>query len=393
MCPRRHSLRLSPLAIVIGGRQYPFPRIASSKPAMKPHTSGLSPPPERWRGIAGIPAELAKRIPGFADSGVDPDRIVAAIRAAGPEKGPATPGRAERIALIGEEPLERGDGPERAGATGQPEKALLEVFVLVLPRPLPAHSGSRRRGSLSPAQRSLYAGGALVHVQRRRGAWTSSPASRGDRAGSAGPVYGADRRRAERARNLPPRPTAAARAVSPRSPSTCPVAFSPAGERPALAALARIRADIRIDPARIGVSGLSFGRPFRGETPARQTCSQGGRSELRADPSRFLRRRTSRRCRSAWGSGALFRLIRWAIRSVRNEAPKPVAHCARSTSRARRGPLRMTSSCRFATSTNLEEQGVRQDSLIFADDRHRAGANRRLHEPFAVEWILRRLWA
>ena len=34
---------------------------------------------------------------------------------------------------------------------------------------------------------------------------------------------------------------------------------------------------------------------------------------------------------------------------------------------------------------DLEEQGVRQDALVWAEDRHYAGANRRLHEPFAVE--------
>ena len=55
----------------------------------------------------------------------------------------------------------------------------------------------------------------------------------------------------------------------------CPVAFSPAGERPALAALARIRADIRIDPARIGVYGLSFGGHFEAKPPLVKPALKG----------------------------------------------------------------------------------------------------------------------
>jgi hypothetical protein len=34
---------------------------------------------------------------------------------------------------------------------------------------------------------------------------------------------------------------------------------------------------------------------------------------------------------------------------------------------------------------DFEEQCVRQDALVSAEDRHYAGANRRPHEPFAVE--------
>jgi len=41
----------------------------------------------------------------------------------------------------------------------------------------------------------------------------------------------------------------------------------------------------------------------------------------------------------------------------------------------------------------LEEHGVRQDALVFADDRHCAGANWRLHEPSRLKWVLRQLRA
>jgi hypothetical protein len=41
----------------------------------------------------------------------------------------------------------------------------------------------------------------------------------------------------------------------------------------------------------------------------------------------------------------------------------------------------------------LEEQGVRQDTLVFAEDRRCASPNRSLHEPFAVEWMLHPLRA
>jgi esterase FrsA len=43
--------------------------------------------------------------------------------------------------------------------------------------------------------------------------------------------------------------------------------------------------------------------------------------------------------------------------------------------------------------TVITEQGIRQDTLLFSDDRHVASRNRALHLPLAARWLAARLRA
>ncbi len=75
--------------------------------------------PNSYLSIEGVPAEIAARLPGFADFGINGDQLVQAVQQAGALLGPATPGWAislmrhgDAAMALGEEAEARGDGSE-----------------------------------------------------------------------------------------------------------------------------------------------------------------------------------------------------------------------------------------------------------------------------------------
>jgi esterase FrsA len=379
-----------------------------------PDYAAFAAAPERWRTIAGVPAELAKRIPGFADSGVDPDRIVAAIRVAGPERGPATPGWADTIAVIGEEAFERGEAAERAGDERQAEKAFLEssfwFFLARFPHILgPSGATAYRRHNEAYVRAARHFAHAVERIAFTFDGGEAPGPLRLPRE-AAGPVPlallmgGIDvwksdleiHRLAERllARGV------ATLAIDIPGTGECPVPVSAAGERPALAALVRIRSDSRIDSARIGAYGLSFGGHFAAklaiaEPSLRAVVQNGG-------PIHHAFAATNLRALPFGARAALGRIVQV------DPAADPAAFETKlaSLSLTAQGllpaqihaPLLSIDGARdelvpIRDLSYLQEQGVRQDALVFAEDRHCASANRSLHEPFAVEWMARRLHA
>jgi hypothetical protein len=64
--------------------------------------------PDAYSSIEGVPPEIAARLPGFADFGMDGEQLVGAVREAGPQMGLATPGWAVKlIAYKGPVPASR----------------------------------------------------------------------------------------------------------------------------------------------------------------------------------------------------------------------------------------------------------------------------------------------
>jgi esterase FrsA len=379
-----------------------------------PDYAAFAAAPDRWRTIAGVPAELAKRIPGFADSGVDPDRIVAAIRAAGPEKGPATPGWADKISLIGEQAFERAEAAERAGDAGQAEKAFLEssfwFFLARFPHILgPAGAAAYRRHNEAYTRAARHFEHAVERIVFTFDGGEAPGLLRLPRE-AAGPVplallmggidvWKSDLEIHRLAERLLKRGVAAL-AIDIPGTGECPVPASAAGERPALAALAHIRSDIRVDPARIGVYGLSFGGHFAAKLaivePSLSAVVQNG------GPIHYAFAAANLRALPFRTRAALGRIVqvdpvgdptgfetKLASLSLTAQGLLPArVHAPLLSIDGARDELVPIRDLHY-----LEEQGVRQDAFVFADDRHCASANRSLHEPFAVEWMLRRLLA
>jgi esterase FrsA len=71
--------------------------------------------PDHYAAIQGVPPEIAVRLPGFAAFGIDGETLVEAVRAAGPEKGPATPGWVRSISTYGDAAFEQGEQAEARG--------------------------------------------------------------------------------------------------------------------------------------------------------------------------------------------------------------------------------------------------------------------------------------
>ena len=46
--------------------------------------------PDSYSSIEGVPPEITVRLPGFADFGIDGEKLIGAVREAGPQMGPAT---------------------------------------------------------------------------------------------------------------------------------------------------------------------------------------------------------------------------------------------------------------------------------------------------------------
>jgi hypothetical protein len=77
--------------------------------------------------VDGIAPELAARLPGFADFGIDLATLIEAVREAGPAKGPATPGWPETMSRYGESAMSLGEVVARTGNNQAAERAFLEA--------------------------------------------------------------------------------------------------------------------------------------------------------------------------------------------------------------------------------------------------------------------------
>jgi esterase FrsA len=370
--------------------------------------------PDRWESIVGTPVEIAKRIPGFARCGADPDRIVEAVRAAGPEMGPATPGWPEKMAATGEESFAAGEAAERNGDAREAERAFLEAcfwfFLARFPHILNSggaaayrrHNESYMRAArhfTHPVERvsAPFEGGVapmLLRLPRR----------------ATGPVplvmvwggidvWKSDLEAHSLAEALLARGLATLAFDIPGT-GECPVPVTPDGERIPLGALAFARADSRIDAKRIGAYGLSFGGHFAAKLalldPALAGVVQVGGPIHHAFAAQQIR---------ALPLGTRAALARIAQLDPKGDPAKiEAAFGAMSLTAQGLLPARdhapllsingeMDELVPIRDLYYLSEQGVRQDALTFAMDRHCASGNRDLHEPFAVEWLARRLRA
>lgn len=369
--------------------------------------------PGRWRTIAGVPAELAARIGGFARHGIDPERIVSAIRSAGPEKGPATPGWPEKMAAVGEETFERGSRAERAGEARAAERAFLEAafwfFLARFPHifgPAAAQAYRRHNEAYLRAARHFthplervslaFEGGEMPALLRLpREAVTPVPLvllmGGIDVWKSDVEIHGLTERLLARG--------VGTLAFDIPGTGECPVPVSAQGERVPPGALAWARADERIDPARIGVYGLSFGGHFATRLalldPGLAGVVQNGGPIHEAFAASHL---------ASLPPGTRAALARVTGQQPGNPAALECALARLSLTGQGLLPARAHAPLLSINGAqdelvpisdlyHLAEQGVRQDVLVFAGDRHTASENRDLHEPLAVEWLVRRLRA
>lgn len=83
--------------------------------------------PDSYESIRDVPAGIAVRLPGFAELGIDGNLLVEAVREAGPELGPATPGWAGKMMLRGDAMMARAGKSETSGDTTRARDEYLEA--------------------------------------------------------------------------------------------------------------------------------------------------------------------------------------------------------------------------------------------------------------------------
>ncbi len=369
--------------------------------------------PENWHSIIGVPAELAQRIPGFALHGADPNDIVEAIRVAGPEKGPATPGWAETMAARGERAFAAG---EEADRTDKPRavhdflEAAFWFFLARFPHILnPAGVAAYRRHS----EAYLRAARHFTHPVER----VAVPFADGDfpallrlPRGTAGlaPLVmiwgGIDVWKSDldihSVGNALLGHGLGVLALDMPGTGECPVPVSTNAERIMRAALAYARSDARIDGLRIGAYGLSFGGHFAVKLallePALKGVVQVGGPIHHTFASEHIGR-------LPFGARAALARVT-GLSPMVDSVALATALAALSLSVQGLLPARTHAPLLSINGEQdmlvpirdlhyLSEQGVGQDMLTFARDRHVASGNWALHEPFAAAWLAKRLVA
>lgn len=370
--------------------------------------------PEGWLSIRGVPAEIAQRIQGFARCGIDPDQIVEAVRAAGPEAGPATPGWADTMAARGERAMAEGEAAERSGDAPGAKRSFLAAsfwfFFARFPHILNAGGAAayrRHNDAYARAARHFDPPLEIVRVPFGDG---SFPALLRLPAGTTAPaplvllwggidVWKSDLEIHYLGEALLERGMATLALDMPGT-GECPVPVDPAGDRVMRAALDHLEKDARIDGARIGAYGLSFGGHFAAklalvEPRLKAVVQNAGPIHHTFAPAHIRRLPAGTRAALARVAG---------LDPAGDPAALATAHGALSLASQGLLPARGHAPLLSINGEQdivvpirdlhyLSEQGVRQDVLTFARDRHVASRHWPLHESLAAAWLARHLAA
>ena len=368
--------------------------------------------PRHGRAIEGIPAELAARLPGFVEFGIDGELLVEAIRAAGRERGPATPGWAEAISAYGARAAALGEAAQAGARPREAERRFLEAsfwyFLARFPHilnPAGARAYQAHREAYAKALALSEFPGALVEIpfgDKKAPAWLRLPAH----AATQPPVVilwgGIDVWKSDQEIH------SQSEALLRRGVATLALDMPGTGEAPApvsttaeslhRAALGFLRGESRVDGARIGAYGLSFGGYFAVklallEPALAGVVEVGGPIHLAFQPANLARLPLGTKI-------AMARVL--GLDPLGD--PARLGHALAALSLSAQGLLPAKAQAPLlsingdldelvpiAELNYLRDQGVAQDRLQFADDRHVASRNWRLHEAFAADWLANRL--
>ena len=343
--------------------------------------------------IPGIPLELAARVPGFVTLGIDRDRVIEAIRRHGPERGPATPGWVAGMIAEG----------DAAAATGRDLDASFWYFLGRFPHiagPEAAHAYALHRAAYARAAKAFAEPIEMLAIPFGTG---PIPALLRRPAGIARPplaliwggidVWKSDLELHDMAEALLARGVAVLALDGPGT-GECPVVATPDATKMFQAVLAAMRADPRIDGARIGAYGLSFGGHFAlrlalAEPALAGVVQVGGPAHLAFQPEHLGRLPFPTRFALARVAGLppnappeRFAAAMGALSLVADGTLPPAAQAPLLSINGDADEL-----VPIAEIDLLSAQGVRQHRLVFAGDRHCASGHWRQHTDFAADWL------
>jgi esterase FrsA len=369
--------------------------------------------PDAYLSIQGVPPEIAARLPGFADFGIDGDQLVGAVREAGPQMGPATPGWANAIMRHGDAAMALGEGAETRGDGAAAERAFLHAsfwyFFARFPHilgPDGAEAYRRHIGAYLRAAQHFASGfkvlkipfeGATVTAYLRLPPGTSETGWPVVVLWGGIDVWKSDLELHSQSEALLKQGIATLTVDMPGT-GECPIPVSSDAERALSAAIDAVQRHELIDETRVGCYGLSFGGHWAVKL-----------SLLRPELSGVVNNAgpVHHAFQPEW-VGMLPIGTRLALSKVMGLEPQSEAQALLARLSAlsligqgwlpteRHAPLLSLNGERdeLVPVTDLEvigQNGVRQDRLVFAHDRHVASRHWALHEPFVAHWFARRL--
>jgi esterase FrsA len=369
--------------------------------------------PDAYLSIQGVPPEIAARLPGFADFGMDGHQLVQAVREAGPQLGPATPGWAislmghgDAAMVLGEQAEARGDGPaaERAFLTASFWYFLARFPHIINPDGVEAyrrHIGAYRRAAqhfVSPIEvlKIPFEGSTVT-------AYLRLPPGRVEGECPVVVIWGgidvwkSDLEIHSQSEALLNRGLATL-AVDMPGTGECPIPVSPDAERVLLAAMDAVRQHEAIDGTRVGCYGLSFGGHWAVKLALQRPELSGVVNN--AGPVHHTFQPEWVQALPMGARIALSRVLGLDPQRGPQELPVRLAELSLVAQgwlpTAQHAPLLSLNGEQdeLVSITDLEvirQNGVRQDRLVFALDRHVASRHWSLHEPFVAHWLAQRL--
>jgi esterase FrsA len=381
--------------------------------ALAPTFAAYAKVPQAYAGIEGVPPELAVRLPGFASFGIDGERLVEAVRTAGPVMGPATLGWATTLSRYGDVAFGQGEQAEARDDPVAARASFLEAsfwyFFARFPHILsPLGAVAYQQHLTAYLRAARYFDPALELVTVHHGSlslpgYLRLPA--GQRVGGwplvvlwgGIDVWKSDLEIHSQSEALLRRGIATL-AVDMPGTGECPVPVTPGAEDILLAAVDTMIADPRIDGAQVGCYGLSFGGHWAVKVALRRpelagAVQVGGPIHHTFQPE--------------W-AGQLPRGTHLALARVLGLDPRgePALLLARlgELSLVQQGllPTRRHAPVLSVDGADdelvpiaefdlLSAQGVQQDRLVFAEDRHVASRNWSLHEAFVTNWFAQQM--
>jgi esterase FrsA len=369
--------------------------------------------PDKYSSIQGVPAEIAARLPGFAEFGIDGDQLVRAVREAGPQMGPATPGWATSLMGVGDAALALGEAAEARGDGLAAERGFLDAsfwyFLARFPHiinPDGAEAYQRHKAAYLRAAQHFVSPLEVLKIPFEGSTLTTYLRLPPGEAQKGFPVVviwgGIDVWKSDLEIHAQSEALLkhglATLAIDMPGTGECPFPVSPDAERVLLAAIDAVRQHPAIDGTRVGCYGLSFGGHWAVKLAVQRpellgVVNNAGPVHHSFQPEWLQRLPMGAKIALSRVLGINPQgnpqelLVRLAALSLVAQGWLPNArHAPLLSLNGEQDELVSIADLEF-----IGHNGVKQDRLVFAQDRHVASRNWSLHEAFVAHWLARRL--
>lgn len=362
--------------------------------------------PNDYISIEGVPVEIAARLPGFVDFGMDGDGLVEAVRKAGSGRGVASPEWCQVLMAYGHEAMQQGEKFEEQGNVSHAERAFLDAsfwyFFARFPHILTEEGAKayelHKEAYLRAAELSEYPLESIpISIDGKIGrAYLRFPKTMELQIPAVMISGGVDTWKSElEVHSLSEEflnQGMATLLIDIPGTGECPIPASESAHSWFLAASEALKLHARIDGTKIGFYGLSFGGYWATKLafiapwlsgivnnggPVHLTFQQEWVEKL-PQGLRLILGRMFNLVSTDGNEGLLEKMESLSLRkyfSAKEYAPL----LGINGEEDRVVPIQEMYS--------LTAQGVKQDTLIFANDRHVASRNWKLHEVFAAQWM------